>query len=154
MSNAADAEPVREAFDHRPMRRMSFSSIEVELPSTNPVVVLQEADLPYRQLRITIGLPEGVAIAYAWREIETPKPLTHELFARVLETFGVTVEVIRITGVEGTSFSGEIVLAGRSGPRVVDCRPSDAIALALRQKVAVPIMVTDEVMDRAASTPS
>jgi bifunctional DNase/RNase len=139
--------------EERPDCRLSFASIEVELPDPNPVVVLQEADLPYRQLRITIGSTEGIAIAYAWREIPTPKPLTHELFADTMRSFGLTLEVVRITAVHGTSFSAELVLSGRPGQRTLPCRPSDGIALALRQYVAVPIMATAEVMDQAATPP-
>ena len=132
--------------------RLGFAMIEVNLPDTNPVVVLQEVDLPYRQLRITIGQSEGVAIAYAWREIPTPKPLTHQLFADTLRAFGLTLEVVRITDVRGSSFSAEVVVNGRPGQRVLPCRPSDAIALALRQTIAVPIVAAASVMEQAAAT--
>lgn len=136
-----------------PERRLSFAGVEVELPDTNPFLVLQEADLPYRQLRIKIGAAEGVAIAYAWREIATPRPLTHELFAETLRAFGVTLELVRITDVQGSSFSAEIVLSGRPGPRTLPCRVSDAVGLALRQRVGVPIMAAAAVMDLAATQP-
>jgi bifunctional DNase/RNase len=133
--------------------RLSFALVEVNLPDTNPVVVLQEADLPYRQLRITIGQNEGVAIAYAWRGIATPKPLTHELFADMMRSFGLTLEVVRITEVRGASYSAELVINGRPGQRVLPCRPSDAIALALRQPIAVPIVCEASVMEQAATPP-
>jgi bifunctional DNase/RNase len=136
-----------------PDHRLSFAGIEVQLPDTNPVVILQETDEPYRVLQITIGSTEGVAIAYAWRRIPTPKPLTHELFADVMRAFGVTVDFVRITDVKGSSFSAELVLSGRPGPRTVPCRPSDGIALALRQRLAVPILATDAVMQAAARLP-
>jgi bifunctional DNase/RNase len=133
--------------------RLSFATIEVQLPDTNPVVVLQEADLPYRQLRITIGQTEGVAIAYAWREIPTPRPLTHQLFTDLLRSFGLTIAVLRITEAHGASFSAELVVNGRPGERVLPCRPSDGIALALRQPITVPIVAAAEVMDQAGTTP-
>jgi uncharacterized protein len=133
--------------------RLSFALVEVNLPDTNPVVVLQEADLPYRQLRIAIGQNEGVAIAYAWRGIATPKPLTHELFADMMRSFGLTLEVVRITEVRGASYSAELVVNGRPGQRVLPCRPSDAIALALRQPIAVPIVCEASVMEQAATPP-
>jgi bifunctional DNase/RNase len=149
----AAAEPAAEPVPEPAWCRLSFGLIEVNLPDTNPAVVLQEADLPYRQLRITIGQAEGVAIAYAWRGIPTPKPLTHELFAEMMRSFGLTLEVVRITEVRGSSFSAELVVNGRPGQRVLACRPSDALALALRQPIAVPIVAAAQVMEQAATSP-
>lgn len=130
--------------------RLAFAGVELVLPDTNPVLVLQELEIPYRELRVPIGMPEGVAIAYAWRGIATPRPLTHELLASVMRAFGITLEVVRITEVRGSSYSAEISLNGRPGPRTVGCRLSDGVALALRQPLPVPIMAAAAVM--AAST--
>jgi len=54
----------------------------------------------------------------------------------------MTLDVVRITEVRGSAFTAEMVISGRSGMRVIDCRPSDAIALALRHTLPVPIMAT------------
>ena len=64
------------------MSQMLFVDVVLLLPATHPVVVLQEADPPYRELRIPVGGAEGIAIGYAARGLETPRPLTHELLAR------------------------------------------------------------------------
>jgi hypothetical protein len=128
---------------------MLFVDIVLVLPSTHPVIVLQEADIPYRELRIPIGGPEGIAIAYAARQVATPRPLTHQLMTQLLEQFNLTLDVVRITGLEGGVFSAEIAVSGPSGRRVLDCRPSDAITLALRQRLPVPIMADPDVLDRA-----
>lgn len=152
-AGAGTPEPAgKESFDSRPMCRMSFIAVELELPSTNPAILLQELDLPFRELRITIGSSEGIAIAYAAKRIPTPKPLTHQLFAEVMEAFGLALEVVRITAVEGSSFFAELVLSGPQGSKVVQCRPSDAIALVLRQRLMVPIMVEPAVLDLAGKT--
>ena len=47
----------------------------------------------------------------------------------------MTLDVVRITTVRGTAFTAEMVISGRLGARVIDCRPSDAIALALRHRL-------------------
>lgn len=133
-----------------PMSQMAFVDVVMVLPSTHPVVVLQEAEFPYRELRIPIGGPEGIAIGYASRQVATPRPLTHELMSKLLESFGLTLEVVRITGFQGGMFTAEISVSGPTGQRVLDCRPSDAIALALRQPIHVPIMADPDVLDRAA----
>jgi len=135
------------------MSQMIFVDVVLVLPATHPVVVLQEADAPFRELRIPVGGAEGIAISYAGRGLETPRPLTHELFARVLEEFGMTLDVVRITEVRGTAFTAEMVISGRLGTRVVDCRPSDAIALALRHRLPVPIMVDPNVLEVAGTSP-
>ncbi len=154
MSDSVQADEERDSFDLSPMHRVSFTRVELDLPSTNPTIVLQELDLPFRELRITIGSAEGIAIAYAAKGIETPRPLTHELFAKVLETFGLSLDVARITAVRGSSFSAELVISGPNGSRVIACRPSDAVALVLRQRLMVPIMAAAEVLDLAGNTPA
>jgi bifunctional DNase/RNase len=147
---SADEEPL--GFVLPPaMSQMLFVDVVMVLPSTHPVVVLQEADFPYRELRIPIGGPEGIAIGYASRQLPTPRPLTHELMSQLLESFGLTLDVVSITGLQGGMFTAEITVSGPTGQRVLDCRPSDGIALALRQPIRVPIMADPDVLDRAAS---
>jgi bifunctional DNase/RNase len=71
--------------------------------------------------------------------------------SQLLERFSLTLDVVRITGLTGGVFTAEIVVSGPTGSRTLDCRPSDAIALALRQRLPVPIMADPDVLDRAAS---
>lgn len=130
------------------MAQVVFVDVAVVLPSTHPVVVLQEADFPYRELRIPVGGAEGVAISYAARRVATPRPLTHEMVSELLDTFSLTLDAVRITSFLGSNILAELVLSGPSGVRTVDCRPSDAIALALRRSLPVPIMVAPEVLER------
>ncbi len=131
-----------------------FVDVSVVLPSTNPVVVLEELGSPRRRLRIPVGQAEGVAIAYAAKQVATPKPLTHELFVSALEAFGLTLEHVRVTEVHKASFSAELVLSGPWGTRTLACRPSDGIALALRQQLGAPIVVAPHVLDEAGELPA
>lgn len=132
-----------------PYEVLEFVTVEIVLPSTHPVLRLREAAEPHRELRIPIGVPEGVAIAYAARGMPTPRPLTHELFVQVIESLGATIETVRITAVEGASYAAELVLSGPSGMRVLPCRPSDGVCLALRQRNAVPLTASGAVLDQA-----
>lgn len=127
--------------------QVRFVDVVVALPATNATVLLEEVAPPCRLLRIPIGLQEGAAIAYASQALPTPKPLTHELFVSALEAFGLTVDVLRITSVRQRQFSAELVLSGPRGSRTIACRPSDGIALTLRQRLGAPIMVAPEVLD-------
>lgn len=129
---------------------LDFVSVEMVLPSTNPVLILREQAAPQRELQIPIGVPEGVAIAYAARHLSTPRPLTHELFTDVLEAYNLTLETVRITAVERSSYEAELVLSGANGLRVIPCRVSDGVCLALRQRLAVPLTAAAEVLDQVA----
>ena len=130
-------------------RIVSVVDVRMELPAANPEVVLQESAAPWRELRIPVGMAEGSAIAYALRGTATARPLTHTLFAEVLERQGVTVEAARITGRQGRLFAAELETTGPRGPQVVQCRPSDAIALVLRQRLPTPLLAGDWVFDNA-----
>ncbi len=129
------------------MSQMLFVDVSLVLPSTHPVVVLQEAEMPYRELRIPVGGAEGVAIGYAARQVPTPRPLTHEMISKLLDAFDLSLDAVHITSVHGANFVAELAVSGPTGVRTIDCRPSDAIALALRRAIPVPIMASPEVLD-------
>lgn len=142
----ADESPV-------PYVLMRYVDVVMVLPSQNPVLILEEAALPGRELRIPIGLAEGVAISYAARKLQTPKPLTHELVIDLLESFALTIDTVRITEVEGASYRAELVCSGPPGRCTLACRPSDAVALALRQRLVAPILAAPEVLEIAGVAP-
>ena len=68
---------------------MSLVGVRVEVPTNQPIVLLRE-DEGQRYLPIFIGPPEATAIVYALQGIETPRPMTHDLFKTVLDDLGVT----------------------------------------------------------------
>jgi len=132
---------------------LEYVGVVMALPATNPTLVLREIAGLHRELHIPIALADGVAIAHAAQGIITPRPLTHELFSDVLAAFGLTLETVRITQVVGTSFSAELVLTGSGGMKVLDCRVSDGVCLALRQNLPVPV-TADSLVLFHASAPS
>jgi bifunctional DNase/RNase len=136
------------------MRVVALADIAVDLPDPYPRLVLREVDEPRREVRIPIGQPEAVAIAHAWKGVATPRPLTHELFATCLERFDVRVEVVEVTSVQGRSFGAQVTLVSGARSEVVACRPSDGVALALRQRPPAPILVDDAVLAAAGTRPS
>jgi uncharacterized protein len=130
-------------------RIVAVAGVEMTLPNANPMVVLHEAQDPWRELAIPVGLAEGTAIAYAFRSIDTPRPLTHELVTEIFDRHGVSIEAVRITVRRGQQFFAEIDTMGPRGHRVLPSRPSDAIALALRQRLPTPILVGEWVFTGA-----
>lgn len=127
-------------------RMVAVAGVSLELPGVHPEVLLEERQAPFRRLRIPVGFAEGTAIAYAWRAVATPRPLTHQLLADILQCHGVEVAALRITGKHGATFLAELDTAGPRGPHTVSCRPSDGVALVLRGKLPIPILVAEALL--------
>lgn len=115
----------------------------MEMPSNNPIVLLREVE-GERYLPIWVGAVEATAIAFAQQGVVPPRPLTHDLFASVLEAVGSPLTEVRITGLTDGVFYATVHFA--SGIEV-SARPSDAIALALRTQV--PIWGADDLLNEA-----
>ncbi|MGV9194493.1 bifunctional nuclease family protein [Microbacterium sp. MC2] len=92
---------------------------------------------------IWIGAQEAASILIAVEGAITPRPLAHDLMVALLESLAASVAKVEVTRIDDGTFYAEITLATASGTRVVDARPSDAIALASR--AAAPIWVADAV---------
>lgn len=118
--------------------------VRVEMPSNSPIVLVRSPS--HILLPIWIGPHEAAAIAMALQGIAPPRPLTHDLFVATLRQLGLPLRSVRVTRLEDGVFFGELVIGGQ-GEVVIDCRPSDAIALALRADV--PVLVADRVLDEA-----
>jgi bifunctional DNase/RNase len=128
------------------MREMVVLGVRVSVPGNEVVVVLGEPG-GTRVLPIVIGPREGAAIASAQAGLVPPRPLTHDLLVSILEHLGVGVKEVRVTQVVHGIFHAELVL---SGGQVIDARPSDAIAIALRAHCPV---LCDETLLTLAGVP-
>lgn len=106
------------------------------------VLVLEEMDGP-RLLPIWIGVYEGGSIGMALAGQKFPRPLTHDLFLQMMEKLGGHVQKVVITELKDSTFFAEVHIAQGSRPFVMDARPSDSIALAVREKC--PIFVAEQV---------
>ncbi len=124
----------------RTWRIVRVVSVDVVLPDQFPTVTLEDTEGHGERLAFRIGTSEGVALAHAIGGTTAPRPLTHDLFAETLERYGIEVLAVRLTGRIGSTHFAELVLVGPSGRAVLSCRPSDGICLALRQRVAAPVL--------------
>lgn len=125
------------------MRELEVVGVRVEMPSNQPLVLLRETQ-GERYLPIWIGAVEASAIALAQQGSASPRPLTHELIARIIEELGDELDVVRIDDVaDGVFFATLSFTSGAS----VSARPSDSIALALR--LGTRIEASEAVLDEA-----
>lgn len=123
------------------MRVMKVRRVALD-QSNNPVVLLVDEEETIA-LPIWIGQAEAMAIAMRLQGVQPPRPMTHDLLQNVLDQLSTTVTRIVVSDVRDATYFAEIHLARNSAALVVDSRPSDAIALALR--AGAPIFVEDKV---------
>lgn len=125
---------------------LTFGSVTFTLPDSYPTVNLTEEEEPWRPLTIPVALPEAISIAQAVDGTFSPRPNTHDLFANFLREIKADVIATRILREENGIYFAEIDVMTPKGRIQMPCRPSDGIALALRQAVPAPIMCTEEVL--------
>lgn len=125
---------------------MSIDGVQVGFSSAAPVVLLREAE-GERYLPIWIGAVEATAIVAALEDMVPPRPLTHDLLRLAVESLGAEVDRAVVTEVRDNVFYAELVLTTNGGEVTVSCRPSDAIALAVRTEA--PLFANPEVLDEA-----
>ena len=116
-------------------------------PSKGYAVLLQEKDSD-RSLPIIVGSSEAQAIALYLEGVDMPRPMTHDLLINVLENLEGEINRVVIARISNGTFYAEIEVSNpQIGEMIIDARPSDAIAIALR--TLSPIYVSDEVMGAA-----
>lgn len=134
------------------MIEVMIDSIRISLVSQHRIVLLREVDSE-RQLPIWIGPCEADAITIELQDVKVARPLTQDLLKNVITELGGAVSHVLIKELNESVFHARLFIdvEGEREPREIDCRPSDAIALAVRAKV--PIFISEEVMDAAGVEP-
>jgi len=127
---------------------VEVSSVTFALPSASPVVHLRETEPPYRDIEFPVGLTEAQAIAMAIEGETAPRPGTHDLLAAVLAASGSEIVAVRIVAEHVGTLHAELDVMTPRGREVLDCRPSDGLAVALRQVVVAPILCDEAVLER------
>ena len=109
-------------------------------------VVLLREKFGERTLPIWIGEPEALAIARSLESLQYPRPLTHDLLKIVLDTFQAKVAKIEVVALKDETYYAKIYIESDNQLFVIDARPSDSIALAMRTKST--IFVDPRVMEQ------
>ncbi len=127
----------------RDLIEVKVKGIVVDPKANNPVVVL--VDLTgQKALPIWIGVFEAEAISRGLEDVVTLRPMTHDLMKQILDTFHVSLDRVVINDLKGNTFYANLHLNVEGKRLLVDSRPSDAIALAVRLKA--PIFVSEAVV--------
>ena len=118
--------------------------------SGTPIIILKDVQSD-TMLPIWVGAYEANAIALEIEKIAPPRPMTHDLLRNLIVQLGVQVERVVVTSLRDNTFFAVIEMRNSEGNRMVlDSRPSDAIALALRADC--PIYVDMEVIKASRNT--
>jgi len=129
---------------------MSIKGLMVDPITNMPIIILRDQE-GQRVLPSWVGIFEANAIALQLENVETPRPMTHDLLRTAIGELGARVTRIVINDLRDSTFFAQIrVIVNRSGEDrtlELDARPSDAIALALRTEA--PIYVAQSVLDQA-----
>lgn len=115
------------------------------------IMVLQERG-GGRRLPIWIGPVEATALALALESAESPRPFTYQLATSLLDAAGSRLSEVRITRLMDSVFYAAVIVAGPTGVREVDSRPSDAVNLALVANA--PIRVDGRLFSNVSATDS
>ncbi len=127
---------------------MELVGVRVQMPTNTPILLLRESTGRRRIVPIYIGGPEAHAIDLALQGEPPPRPMTHDLFAEVIDGLGAALDRVVVTELRSGTFFAELHLKDVSGGnQVISARPSDAVALAAR--TGSPIFANEDLIEQA-----
>ncbi|NJN76343.1 MAG: bifunctional nuclease family protein [Synechococcaceae cyanobacterium RL_1_2] len=129
------------------MIEMKVAGIALDAVSRSPIVLLKDS-IDSRALPIYISQDQARAIMSALEDETPPRPLTHDLLVNILDTWDLNVERVVIHTLQDSTFYAVLTVVQGKNKKEIDCRPSDAIAIALRADS--PIWVMEEVVADAS----
>ena len=127
--------------------QMSVGGLTLDPVTKTPIVILKDTENKLN-LPIWIGLLEATAMATEIEGIKMARPMTHDLLKTILGEVGCSVESVEITELKENTYYAAVNLTVAGRQMIIDSRPSDAIALALRTKR--PIYVAKAVLEASS----
>jgi hypothetical protein len=132
-------------------KEVAVAGVTIDPVSKSPVVVLREPESG-NVVPIWIGLLEANAIALALEGTELPRPMTHDLMKSILQVTGTRLQSVEIADIRENTYFALLHIEGNGESVIVDARPSDAIALALR--CDAKILVSETVLAQSSIPPT
>jgi len=132
------------------MIQVELSRIIIDEKRQDQVIVLKEKE-GERQIPIVIGFMEASSIKIKISGVDVPRPMTHDLLVNVMRALGGNLERVVIDKLVNNTFHAKLEIKSKDGKNnMIDSRPSDSIAMAVRFKA--PIFVVDEVFEKSSLT--
>jgi uncharacterized protein len=125
---------------------MRVSGLTMDPITNTPIVILKDLE-EKKAIPIWIGIFEASAIATEIEKITFSRPMTHDLLTEIVKVLKTEVTRVEIHDLRNNTFFANIHLLREGNRIVVDARPSDAIAIALR--AGAPIFVDDKVVEKS-----
>lgn len=125
------------------LAKVDFFDLRFDQRNQSPVLFLKDAECE-QFLPVWIGEQEASSIELAATRRRAPRPLTHDLISHLLHRTGVQLQHVVIDRLEARTYFASLHFDHDGEPLVLDCRPSDAVAIALRENVRM--YVDDELM--------
>ncbi len=126
---------------------MKIFGLALDEKSQVPLLILKDKE-EKQVLPIWIGAMEAMSISITLNKVDISRPLTHDLMLHTIDTLGATIERIVVVDLREGTYYAEIYMQQDDQTFLIDSRPSDAIALAVRTKA--PIYAEQELLDQVA----
>lgn len=133
------------------VKEMRVIGITIDPVSQSPIVILRDRE-NIHTVPIWIGILEANAIAVGLEHVKLPRPMTHDLFKNLIDQLGVRLLRVEVTDIRENTYYAALHIEWNGNSMAIDCRPSDAIAIAIRMEV--PVMVRDIVIEKALRSDS
>lgn len=132
---------------------VNIQTLIVSAAPAPSIIVLQPVeealqDGKYRIVPIWVGVNEATQMGIALEKARFSRPMTHDLFLDALTNLDARVDHVVISDVKGSTFFARLALRQHDRLIDLDARPSDALALAIRQKA--PVYIEEDVLERAS----
>lgn len=128
---------------------MKIKGLMIDPVSNMPIIVLK-SDAGDSVLPIWVGIFEANAIATQLENIVSPRPMTHDLLRDAIEKLGGTIRRVVISDLRDNTFYANLEIDQGGSTVLIDARPSDAMALALR--AGASILVEEAVIERSTGS--
>ncbi len=125
------------------MTEVTLARLGLDSSTNSYVVILREVG-GRRLLPIWIGQPEAESIVLHINSVKRERPITHDLCKALIVALGGTLQRVEITKVKNSTYFAELHIATEHGLSVLDARPSDSIAIALR--LDAPLFANEELL--------
>jgi uncharacterized protein len=127
--------------------KMEIKNLMIDPINEMPIIVLVDKESK-RVLPIWVGFFEANAIALKIEGVPTPRPMTHDLIKNLIDSLGVMLKRVEINKLENNTYFANLYMEQNGTEFIIDSRPSDAIAVALRTES--PVFVEEEVLEAAS----